>query len=91
MAKLDDGPILYSTYFEIIKLSFFYNYSMLCSICNRISATGRDHIDCIEKARLEMENEDLKKKAITNLGSSDIKLGKELQALLEHMNKSDTN
>ena len=22
MAKLDDGPILYSTYFEIIKLSF---------------------------------------------------------------------
>ncbi len=23
MAKLDDGPILYSTYFEIIKLSFF--------------------------------------------------------------------
>lgn len=64
---------------------------MLCSICNRISATGRDHIDCIEKARLEMESEDLKKKAITNLGSSDIKLGKELQALLEHMNKSDTN
>jgi hypothetical protein len=38
-----------------------------------------------------MENEDLKKKAITNLGSSDIKLGKEFQALLEHMNKSDTN
>lgn len=64
---------------------------MLCSICNRISATGKDHIDCIEKARLEMENENLKKKAMENLGSSDVKLGKELQALLEHMNKSDTN
>lgn len=91
MAKLDDGPILYNTYFEIIKLSFFPTYSMLCSICNRISATGGDHIDCIEKTRLEMENEDLKKKAITNLGSSDIKLGKELQALLEHMGKRDTD
>lgn len=91
MAKLDDGPILYNTYFEIIKLSFFYNYGMLCSICNRISATGKDHTDCMEKARLEMENEDLKRRAVTNLGSGDIKLGKELQALLEHMGKNDTN
>lgn len=60
---------------------------MLCSICNRISATGKDHIDCMEKVRIELEDADLKKKAVEGLGP-DVKLGKELRALLEHMGRN---
>lgn len=61
-----------------------------CSICNHISATGRDHIDCMEKVRMRLENEDSKKKAVEALGP-DVKLGKELMALLEHMRKNDAD
>lgn len=64
---------------------------MLCSICNHISATGKDHIDCLEKVRVELEDADLKKKAVGSLGPDNVKLGKELRALLEHMGKNDTN
>ena len=34
----------------------------ICNICNRISATDQDHLDCVQKRRVELEDEDLKKK-----------------------------
>lgn len=64
---------------------------VLCSICHRISATGRDHIDCIEKARVDLEDEELKKRAVENLSLDNVKLGKELRVLLEHMGKQGTD
>ena len=34
----------------------------ICSICNKISGTDDDHLDCQEKRRIELEAEDLKEK-----------------------------
>ena len=31
-----------------------------CSICRKISATDSDHLHCIEKRRIELENVQLK-------------------------------
>jgi len=33
-----------------------------CSICNKISGTDNDHLDCQEKRRIELEAQDLKEK-----------------------------
>jgi hypothetical protein len=32
----------------------------LCKICHKISATDKDHLDCIQKRSIELENEDFK-------------------------------
>jgi hypothetical protein len=32
----------------------------LCKICHKISATDEDHLDCIQKRSIELENEDFK-------------------------------
>jgi len=34
----------------------------ICSICHKISGTDEDHLDCKEKKRIELENQDLKQK-----------------------------
>ena len=33
---------------------------MNCSICDRITGTGKDHVDCVEKRRIEMEDQNFK-------------------------------
>ncbi len=33
----------------------------ICNICHKISATDQDHLDCIQKRSIEMEDEDFKK------------------------------
>ena len=32
----------------------------ICSICKKISATDNDHLHCVEKRRVELENLQLK-------------------------------
>ena len=34
----------------------------ICNICHKISATDQDHIDCVQKRRIELEDDDLKNK-----------------------------
>ena len=64
-----------------------------CSICKKISATDSDHLHCVEKRRIELENLQLKD-TITeklDLGKVPNNMGKEIKALLGHMNrKKDT-
>ena len=58
-----------------------------CSICKKISASDNDHLDCVEKRRIELENLDLKD-TITDkldLGKDPNNMGKEIKALLGHM------
>ena len=58
-----------------------------CSICKKISATDNDHLDCVEKRRIELENLQLKD-TITeklDLGKDANNMGKEIKALLGHM------
>ncbi len=59
----------------------------ICNICHRISATGLDHIDCVEKRRIELEDADAKSRLQERLNlSKDVyDLGIEVKAILEHL------
>ena len=59
----------------------------MCSICKKISATDSDHLHCIEKRRIELENLQLKD-TITeklDLGKDPNNMGEEIKALLGHI------
>tara|TARA_B100001750_G_scaffold20524_1_gene13899 strand:+ start:767 stop:979 length:213 start_codon:yes stop_codon:yes gene_type:complete len=60
-----------------------------CSICKKISGTNSDHLHCVEKRRIELENLQLKD-TITeklDLEKDPNNMGKEIKALLGHMNR----
>jgi hypothetical protein len=61
----------------------------ICSICNKISGTDDDHLDCLEKRRIELEAKDLKEKLPEQLdmakNASD--LNSEIKAVLDHLTK----
>jgi hypothetical protein len=61
----------------------------ICTICNKISATDENHIDCTQKRSIEVENDEFKN-SITeklNLSKDNQELGVEVRAILEHMTK----
>jgi len=61
----------------------------ICTICNKISATDENHIDCTQKRNIEVENDEFKN-SITeklNLSKDNQELGVEVRAILEHMTK----
>ena len=39
----------------------------VCSICNKISGSDQDHLDCIQKRRVELEDVDFKSKITEQL------------------------
>jgi len=58
-----------------------------CSICKKITATDDDHLHCVEKRRIELENWQLKD-TITeklDLEKDPNNMGAEIKALLGHM------
>ena len=59
----------------------------ICSICKKISATDDDHLDCKEKRRVELEDEDLKQKLPEklDLAKNPDDLGVEVRAILDHL------
>ncbi len=61
----------------------------ICSICRKISGTGQDHIDCIQKRRIELEDDNLKEKLPEklDLAKNPQDLGVEVRAILEHLTK----
>ena len=61
----------------------------ICSICHKISGTDQDHTDCIQKRRIELEDDDFKNKLPEKLDlSKDPQdLGVEVRAILEHLTK----
>ena len=62
-----------------------------CSICKKISATDSDHLHCVEKRRIELENLQVKD-SITeklDLGKDPNNMGKEIKALFGHMNREN--
>ena len=61
----------------------------ICNICHKISATEQDHIDCIQKRRIELEDDDLKNKLPEklDLSKNPQDLGIEVRAILEHLTK----
>ncbi len=61
----------------------------ICNICHKISATDQDHLDCVQKRSIEMENKDFKNKIPEklNLSMDQQELGVEVRAILEHLSK----
>jgi len=61
----------------------------ICNICHKISATDQDHLDCVQKRSIEMEDVDFKNKLPEKLESSNNlqDLAVEMKAILEHLAK----
>ena len=61
----------------------------ICNICHKISGSGEDHLDCVQKRRVELENADFKSKITENLQLSNNSqdLGVEVKAILEHLSR----
>ena len=61
----------------------------ICNICHKISATDKDHLDCIQKRSIELEDANFKNSIPEKLNlSKDIhELGVEVRAILEHLSK----
>ncbi|HUU47283.1 MAG TPA: hypothetical protein VMW55_00720 [Nitrosopumilaceae archaeon] len=62
----------------------------ICSICQKISGSDDDHLDCLQKRSVELENLDFKSKISEQLelSNSSIDLGVEVKAILEHLAKN---
>ena len=61
----------------------------ICSVCHKISGSGQDHLDCIQKRRVELEDEDFKNKITEKLelSKNSQDLGVEVKAILEHLSR----
>lgn len=59
------------------------------SICHKISATGEDHLDCIQKRKVELEDDDFKQKLPEKLDMvrNAEELQPEIRALLDYMTR----
>ena len=59
----------------------------ICSICHRLSGTGQDHLDCVQKRRIELEDDDKKNKLPEklDLAKDQQDMGVEVKAILEHL------
>jgi len=69
----------------------------ICNICHKISATDKDHIDCVQKRSIELEDENFKNEITEklNLSKNNQDLGVEIKAILGHLtrktNQEDTS
>ncbi len=61
----------------------------ICSICHKISATNEDHLDCIQKRKVELGDDDFKQKLSEKLDMTNNAkdLQPEIRALLDYMTK----
>ncbi|MBT3329127.1 MAG: hypothetical protein HOE93_01445 [Nitrosopumilus sp.] len=61
----------------------------ICNICHKISATDKDHTDCIQKRSIEMEDGNFKNNITEKLSLSknNQDLGIEVKAILEHLSR----
>jgi len=61
----------------------------ICSICQKISGSDQDHLDCVQKRRVELEDGDFKNKITEKieLSKNSQDLGVEVKAILEHLSR----
>ena len=65
----------------------------ICNICDKISATDKDHTDCVQKRSIEIEDQDFKNSIAEklNLSKGNQDLGVEVKAILEHLTRDKEN
>ena len=61
----------------------------ICSICQKISGSDQDHLDCKQKRRVELEDVDFKSQIAEKLelSKNSADLGVEVKAILEHLSR----
>ncbi len=61
----------------------------ICSVCHKISGSDQDHLDCIQKLRIELEDGEFKSKITEQLelSKNSENLGVEVKAILEHLSR----
>jgi hypothetical protein len=61
----------------------------ICNICHKISATGQDHLDCIQQSSILLEDQDFKNNIPEklNLSKNTQELSVEVRAILERLSK----
>jgi hypothetical protein len=61
----------------------------ICSICQKISGSGEDHLDCIQKRSVELEDVNFKSQIAEQLelSKNSADLGVEVKAILEHLSR----
>ena len=61
----------------------------ICSICHKISGSDKDHLDCIQRRQVDLEDADFKSKITEQLelskNSQDLDVG--VKAILEYLGK----
>ncbi len=61
----------------------------ICTICHKISGSDKDHLDCIQRRQVDLEDGDFKSKITEQLelskSSQDLDVG--VKAILEHLAK----
>jgi len=59
----------------------------ICSVCHKISGTDEDHLDCKEKKRIELDNDNFKEKLPEKLDISKNAndLNVDIKAILDYM------
>ena len=61
----------------------------ICSICHKISGSDKDHLDCLQRRQVELEDVDFKSKITEQLelskNSQDLDVG--VKAILEYLGK----
>ncbi len=61
----------------------------ICSICHKISGSDKDHLDCLQRRQIDLEDGDFKSKITEQLelskNSQDLDVG--VKAILEHLAK----
>jgi len=63
----------------------------ICNICHRISGNDQDHLDCVQKIRIENEDEHFKQSIPEklDLAKDSLGLSVEVKAILEHLTKEN--
>lgn len=70
---------------EIIKSWYFTQGMADCRICGRISATGEDHLDCVQRRDIEAAGPDAREiREKLSIEECD-EMGKEVRAVLDYM------
>ncbi len=64
----------------------------ICSICNKISASDDDHLDCRQKLKIELEDKNFKENISEklDLAKNVNDLSVEIKAFLEHVKKENS-
>lgn len=82
---LDDDPVQCGRTVKLLNCGLAVKHMKICSICHRISGSGEDHLDCVERRRVELEDDDLDKTPERlDVGTE---LASEIRAVIEHMAK----